>query len=210
MLISLCQWSMVIGTTVGPTPTDTQKMTEDEVKAQEAWELQTAAAFMEISLRVADSVLAVLGDTQDPTVAWCALETRFSAKQEGLQSNLISKLQLASWDGTSTIHTHWDYMLDLCIQLVEAGKPLDNQDFYSYFRGSLPSSCDMFVYLYKNPTYNVNNLCNTLAGYEMQQQVQVLKDGKSRAAANASVALFGQQSKGKDKDRGRRRGVSMT
>ena len=88
MLISLRQWSVVIGTTVGPTPADAQKMTEDEVKAQEAWESQTAAAFMEISLRVADSVLAILGNTQDPTVAWCALETWFSAKQEGLSQTL--------------------------------------------------------------------------------------------------------------------------
>ena len=180
-------------------------MTEDEVKAQEAWESQTTAAFMEISLCVADSVLAILGNTQDPTVAWCALETQFGAKQEGLQSNLISKLQLASWDGTGTIHTHWDYMVDLCIQLVEAGKALDDQDFYSYFRGSLPSSCDMFVYLYKNPTYDVNDLCNTLAGYKMQQQVCMLKDGKSRAAADVSVMLFGQQSKGKDKDKGKKK-----
>ena len=205
VLISLRQWGVVIGTTVRPTPADARKMTEDEVKEQEAWESRTAAAFMEISLRVADSVLAVLGDTQDPTVAWCALEKRYGAKQEGLQSNLISKLQLASWDGTGAIHTHRDYMVDLRIQLAEAGKPLDDQSFYSYFKASLPSTCAMFVYLYKNPTYDVDDLCNTLAGYEMEQQVRVLKDGKTGAAADTSVALFGQQSKGKDKDKGKKK-----
>ena len=85
VLISLRQWSVVIGTTVRPTPIDARKLTKDEVKAQEAWESRTAAAFMGVSLRVADSVLAILGDTQDPTVAWCALEKQYGAKQEGLQ-----------------------------------------------------------------------------------------------------------------------------
>jgi hypothetical protein len=50
---------------------------------------------MEISFRTADSAKNVLGNTQNPKAAWELLERRFGAKQEGLQSVLISKLQLA-------------------------------------------------------------------------------------------------------------------
>ena len=102
MLMSLRQWGIVSGSIVAPTPVDEKNMTPAEVKAQEAWEVREISAFMEISFRIADSALNVLGDTQNPKVAWCILQKHFGAKQE----DLIAKLQLASWDGTGSIHTH--------------------------------------------------------------------------------------------------------
>src|SRR5882757_1032723 len=140
VLISLRQWGVVSGSIVTPTPADNKNPTPDEVKAQEAWEVREMSAFMEISFRIADSALNVLGDTQNPKVAWGVLEKRFGAKQEGLQSALIAKLQLASWDGTGSIYTHRDYMVDLCIQLADTGKVLSDESSYSYFIESLPSS----------------------------------------------------------------------
>jgi len=76
----------------------------------DVWEVRAISAFMEISFPVADSTKNVLGETPDPKIAW-GTPKRFSAKQGGLHSALISQLQLAAWDGA--IHTHRDSMVDL-------------------------------------------------------------------------------------------------
>ena len=115
VLLSLRQWDVVAGTVLSLRPADADHPTPEESKAQEAWEVREISAFMEISFRVANSAKSVLGDTQNPKVAWDILAKRFGAKQEGLQSTLISKLQLASWGGTGAIHIHRDYMADLRI-----------------------------------------------------------------------------------------------
>jgi len=156
-------------------------------------------ATMEISFRVADSTKSVLGDTQNPKVAWDILAKRFGAKQEGLQSALISKLQLASWGGTGAIHIHQDYMIDLRIQLADAGMILSDQAFYSYFIESLPPSLDLFVTLYEDTNHDVDFLCDKFAKYEMRLKLRAAKSGKDEASGSGSVALFGQQPADKKK-----------
>jgi hypothetical protein len=111
------------------------------------WDVRAVSAFMEISFMLADSAKNVLGDTSNPT--WDILAKRFGGKQEGLQSALISKLQLATWDGTSTIHTHRDSIVDLRLQLADANMKLTDQSFCSCFVESLPPSLDLFVPLYE-------------------------------------------------------------
>lgn len=194
VLMSLRQWGVVSGSIVAPTPVDEKNMTPAEVKAQEAWEVREISAFMEISLRIADSALNVLGDTQNPKVAWGILQEHFGAKQDVL----IAKLQLASWDGTESIHTHRDYMVGLRIQLVDAGTPLSDDSFYSYFLGSLPSSLDLLVTLYDNPTHDVDLLCDKIAKYEMRLKLRAMKSRKAQAA-EGPAALFGQQTMDKEK-----------
>ena len=82
---------------------------------------------MGIPFRTVDSTLNVLGDTQNPKVAWGFLERRIGAKQEGLQSALIEKHQLASQDGTESIYTHWNYIFDQRVQLANTGKLLSGR-----------------------------------------------------------------------------------
>ena len=53
----------------------------------------------------AESAKHVLGDTQSAEAAWELPRKRFDAKQKGLRSVLISKLQLGLWDDTGTIHS---------------------------------------------------------------------------------------------------------
>ena len=103
----------------------------------------------------------------NPKLAWETLARHFSAKQEGLQSTLIAKLQMASWDGNGTIQTHQDYMVNLCIQLADTSKPITDKSFFSYFIESLPHSLDLFISLYDNSTHNVNLLCSKFTKYEM-------------------------------------------
>ena len=46
VLIALCQWGVVTGAVVAPTPADPDNLTPDEVKAQAAWEVCEISAFM--------------------------------------------------------------------------------------------------------------------------------------------------------------------
>ena len=49
------------------------------------------SAFMEISFRIADSAKSVLGSTEGPKAAWDPLEKCVGAKQQGLQSVLMTE-----------------------------------------------------------------------------------------------------------------------
>ena len=120
VLLSLQQWSIIVGKITAPIPVDPNQLTATEVKAHKAWEIWEISAFMEISFHVADSAKTVLGVTWSPKAAWEILERCFGAKQEGLQETLNTQLLLAQWDGTGPIHTHCDYMVNLCIQLANA------------------------------------------------------------------------------------------
>jgi len=151
------------------------------------------SVFMEISFRVVDSAKNLLGNRRDPIVAWEALEKRFGAGQEGIQSSLIAMLQLVDWDGQRAISTHCDHMVDLLTQLEDTGMTLTDQAFYSYFAESLPESLDLFITLYEDSTYNVDCLCNEFAKYEMRKNVRAPKTAKSRSASDRSVTLFSQQ-----------------
>ena len=167
MLITLSQWEVVTGAIVAPTPVASNKMTTEEIKENKAWIVHKTSAFMEISFHIADSALGVLDDIDNPKLAWETLARHFSAKQEGLQSALIAKLQMASWDGNGTIQTHQDYMVDLCIPLANTSKPITNESFFSYFIESLPCSLNLFISLHDDSTHNVNLLCSKFAKYKM-------------------------------------------
>lgn len=180
VLLSLRQWGVVSGSIVAPTPVDEKNMTPAEVKAQEAWEVREVSAFMEISFRISDSALNVLGDTQNPKVAWGILEKCFGPKQDA--ALLIAKLRLASWDGTGSIRTHRGYMTNLRIQLADAGHLLSDDSFYSYFVESLPESLDLFVILCEDSTHDVDLLCDKIARYEMRQKLRAATSGKAEAA----------------------------
>ena len=202
VLLSLWQWSVVVGKTTAPIPMDPNQLTAAEVKAREAWEVWEISAFMEISFRIANSAKTILGVTQSPKAAWEILERHFGAKQEGLQETLNMQLLLAQWDGTGPIHTHRDYMVNLQIQLADAGLSLSDQSFYSHFVRSLPKSLNMFIALYEDMNYDVDFLCAKFTKYEMWLKLHKdmsKKDSKSRGTAEGSIALFGQSSADKKK-----------
>jgi hypothetical protein len=165
ILMSLRQWDVVAGTVQPPTPADEDNPTPAEAKAKEAWDVRAISAFMEISFRVADSAKIVLADTSDPKVAWDLLAKRFgvTCSPSALISTLVSKLQLAAWDGTGAIHAHRDYMVDLRLQLADAGLKMTDQAFLSYFVKSLPPSLDPFVTLYEGTNHDVDFLCDKFA-----------------------------------------------
>jgi hypothetical protein len=127
------------------------------------------------------------------------IEKYFGAKQEGLQSTLISKLQLMMWDGSGVIHTHCEYMVNLRNQLVDAGMTLANQIFYQYLTESLPSSLDLFITLYEDTSHDVDFLCDKISKYKMHQKQQAVKSGKADTTSDGSIALYGQQSSDKEK-----------
>ena len=198
-----------MGKTTAPIPMDLNQLTAAEVKACEAWEVQEISAFMEISFCIADSAKTVLGVTQSPKAAWEILERRFGAKQEGLQETLNTQLLLTQWDSTGPIHTHHDYMVNLQIQLADAGLLLSDQSFYSHFVHSLPKSLDMFIALYEDTNYDIDFLCAKFAKYEMWLKLHedmLKKDSKSGETAEGSIALFGQLPADKKK-KGKRSGT---
>ena len=202
ILLSLRQWNVVAGTIVPPTPVDAEHPTEEETKAKEAWEVREKMAFMEISSRVARSAKNVLGNTQNPKVAWEILERHFGPKLP----DLVSKLQLAAWDG-GDIHTHRDYMVCLRIQMADAGMTLSDGDFYHSFISSLPPSLDLLVTLSNDKNYNVDSLCDTIAGYEMRKKLRAIKFGNGAAAETASD---GSGSADKRNAKGRRKRRDLT
>ena len=165
---------------------------------------------MEITFRVADSAKSMLGSSQSPKDAWDALERRFGARQEGIQSSLISKLQMAAWNGSGSILTHRDYMVDLRSQLRDAGMNLTDQAFYSYFTESLPPSLDLFVTLYEDNTFDVDLLCDKFSKYEMRQKLRVTKSGRGEGSSDGNIALFGQQSAEKGKEKKKRDLLDVT
>ena len=56
-------------------------------------------------------------------------------------------------------------MVDLHIQLSDAGLLLSDQSFYSHFVHWLPKSLNMFTALYEDTTYNIDFLCSKFAKY---------------------------------------------
>ena len=193
VLMTLRQWGVVDKSITAPAPVDPANPTAAEIQELADWEVRKTSAFMEISFRVADSAKNVLGNTRDPVAAWEALEKRFGARQEGIQSSLIAKLQLADWDGQAAISTHHDYMVDLRTQLEDTGMMMTDQAFYLYFAELLPKSLDLFITLYEDSTYNVDRLCDKFMKYEMRKKVRASKTAKSQSASDGSVTLFGQQ-----------------
>jgi len=82
-----------------------------------------------------------------------------------------------------------DYMVDLRIQLADAGRTVEDDSFYAYFVDSLPNTLDLFITLYKDDTYDVELLCDTFAEYEMRKQTRAEKSGKTEAAAGGLMSL---------------------
>ena len=202
ILKSLCQWDMVNGTIVALTPIDTDHLTAIETSAKEAFEGRQVSAYMEITFRMADSAKSVLDNEEDPKATWDHLEKRFGAKQEGVQAMLMAKLQLAKWDGTGIIHAHLDYMVTTRAQLSDAGMKITDQSFYENFTQSLPTSLDLFIALYDNSTYDVNQLCSKFAKYEMRRKLEEAKNGKPAATSDRSLVLSSQRASS-SKGRGR-------
>jgi len=147
VLLSLRQWGLITGTVEAPTPADSDDPMASETGAIEVFEVRSISAYMEISFRIADSAKSVLGNIEGPKAAWELLEKRFGAKQHGLQSVLVAKLHLTKWDGSGTIHSHPDAMVDLRTELADAGMAISDQPFHEYFTNSLPSSLDLFITL---------------------------------------------------------------
>jgi gag-polypeptide of LTR copia-type len=153
---------------------------------------------------MADSTRTVLGIMEDPKVAWELLEKRYGAKQQGLQSVLIARLQLTKWDGSRTIHTHRDTMVDIRTELADTGMIISDQSSYEYFTNSLPPSLNLFITLYDDSTYDIDLLCGKFAKYEMWRKLAAAKEGKADATANVSLAMSGQASASKKKERKKR------
>jgi len=103
----------------------------------------------------------------------------------------VAKQHLAKWDGTTSIHTHYDTMFDLGTELAGTGMVIDDHSFFKYFTNS-PSSLDLFITLYDDSNYGVDLLCDRLAKYEMRRKLADAKDGKAERISDGSLALFGQ------------------
>ena len=74
---------MITGTIRAPVPVDPDNPMADKTSAIDAFEAP-------ISFRIAGSAKSVLGSTEDPRVAWESLEKCCGAKQQGLQSVLMT------------------------------------------------------------------------------------------------------------------------
>jgi hypothetical protein len=134
------------------------------------------------------STLNVLGDTQNLKVAWGVLEKRFGAKQEGLQSALTAKLHLMPWNGTGSIYTHRDYMVDLRIQLADTGKTLSRRVCISlspFLPLSIPSLPCMKTLCTTSTSY-VTSSPSTKCG-----RIYVRRSPGRLKQPEESIALFG-------------------
>ena len=103
----------------------------------------------------------------------------------GIQSSSISKLQMSVWNGSGSIRTHRDYMVDLRSQLRGAGLNLCDQTSYAYSTESFLPSLDLFITLYENKTYDSDLLCDEFVKYEMRQKAT--KSGRTRDHGTATL-----------------------
>ena len=134
----------------------------------------------------------------------------FGAKKHGLQSVLMTKLHLTKWDGSGTIHSHRDAMVNLRTELADAGTTISDQSFHEHFTNSLPSSLDLFITLYDDPAYDVDLLCDKSAKYEMRHKLADTKAGKAEGTSDGPLALFDQQASSSSKRQGMRDGKHIT
>jgi hypothetical protein len=116
----------------------------------------------------------------------------------------MEKLQLAKWDGNGIIHTHCDTMVDVRTELADTGIIINDQSVYGYFTNSLSPSLDLFITLYDDSTYDVDLLCYKFAKHELRHKLAAAKEGKADATADVSLAMFGQASASKKKERKKR------
>ena len=79
----------------------------------------------------------------------------------------MPKLQLTKWDESGNIHSQCGAMLDLCTELADARMTIGDQPYHEYFTNSLPSSLDLFITLYDDPTYDIALCCDKFAKYSM-------------------------------------------
>ena len=68
----------------------------------------------------------------------------------------MTKLQITKWDGSGTIHTHRDCMVNLRAEITGTDTTISDQSFYEQFTDSLPTSLDLFIALYEDSTYDVD------------------------------------------------------
>ena len=85
-------------------------------------------------------------------------------------------------------------MVNLHMQLRDAGHDLSDQAFHGCFTKSLPLSLDLFIMLYEDNMYDVDLLCGKFAKYEMHQKLRASKSRKGEGSLDGNVTLFGQQS----------------
>ena len=208
VLLSPRQWGLITGTVKArPLQTVPNRRLERlyETNAIEAFEARSISAFVDIFIHIPDSAKSILGSIEDPKAAWELLENRFCAKQHGLQSVLLANLHLTKWDGSGTIHSHRNAMVNLREKLVEAGMTISDQSFHEYFTNSLPSSLNLFITLYDDPTYHVDLLCDKFAECEIRCKLADAKASKAEETSDRSLALFGQQASSSSKRKGKRR-----
>jgi hypothetical protein len=119
--------------------------TTDEACDIEAFEVRRISAFMEISFRMADSAKTIPGNTEDHKVGLgvAGEASRCKAARATICSH--GKLQIAKWDGSRTIHTHRDTMVDIRTELADTGMITGDQSFYEHLTNSLPTSLDLFI-----------------------------------------------------------------
>ena len=208
VLESLRQWGIVDGTIIAPTPADPAAPMADETAELLAFKVRSVSVFMEISFRVADHIDTTLGKSKDLKEAWDCLEKRYGTGQDGLQSILMMKLQLMKWDGSSSIFTHRDSMVNLRTELADTGMVINDHTFFLYFTSSLPRSLDLFVTLYDDGrSHDVNVICDRFARYEMRLKLDDTRIAKNDGVPDTPVAMFSQASssnpkgkKGKGRD----------
>ena len=163
---------------------------------------------MEISFRVADHIDTTLGKSKDPKEAWDCLAKHYGTGQDGLQSILIMKLQLMKWDGSGSIFTHRDAMVNLRTELADTGMVINDHTFFSYFTSSLPRSLDLFITLYDDGrSHDINVICDRFARYEMRLKLDDTRIAKNDGVPDTPVVMFSQASssnpkgkKGKGRD----------
>jgi gag-polypeptide of LTR copia-type len=140
-LRSLNQWEVVIGQFPSPKRADSKAPTDAELELEEAWALRMERAYTEIDLRIEDQQRVAIRDNRDPRLAWNTLRMVYGNRLANARASLLGEITHIQYDG-SRIMGHKSRMDSLRLRLIEAGHPVLEPLYLSFFVNTLPGEFD--------------------------------------------------------------------
>ena len=140
-LRSLNQWEVVKGVYPSPTRAESKAPTEEELELEQAWALRKERAYSEVDLRIEDQQKVAIRDNRDPRLAWNTLNTVYGNRLANTRASLLGEITHIQYD-VSRIMEHKSRMDSLCLKLIEAGHPILEPLYLSFFVNSLPEEYD--------------------------------------------------------------------
>jgi hypothetical protein len=176
------KWEVVIGQFPSPTRADSKAPTDAELELEEAWTLRKERAYTEIDLRIEDQQRVAIRDNRDPRLAWSTLRTVYGNCLVNTRASLLGEITHIQYDG-SGIMEHKSRMDSLRLRLIEAGHPVLEPLYLSFFVNTLPEEFDAVTNTIDWDHDTVVELVSNLRQVEIRKGLCTATEGSAFAVA---------------------------